>query len=327
MLPRRTHRWLFALGLAVRLAGLAQAADRPTAAEPPPADERALPPLPPPGLVVTFRQLLEMGPAERERTLAELSPKRQEFFRAKLREYEGLTPQQREARLRLTELYARLAPLMRLEPDARAGKLAEVPQSQRALIEERLRVWDGLPADLRRDILTNQEVMYYFVRLDSTTPAQQQAMLDLLTPAQRQRLEQGLAHWQTMSPERRTATYRAFQEFFSADTAERQRTLGALSPEGRQQLQQTLRAWQALPAAQRAQYLESFRKFVDLSPAEREQFLRNLERWRAMSPEARTAWRRLVSRLPPIPPPPPPTPRRGAGVPAGALSSLTNANQ
>jgi hypothetical protein len=327
MRPQRTNAWLLALGLSVNVAWVARAADTPASTPPVQTEERALPPLPPPVLVVTFRQLLEMDAPARERTLAELSPKRQEFLRAKLREYEGLTPEQREARLRLTELYTHLAPLMRLEPGARAAQLAEVPASLRPLIEERLRLWDGLPADLRADILANQEVMYYFVRLDSTTPAQQQAMLDILSPAQRQRLEEGLAHWRTMSPERRTETYRAFQAFLSADTAERRRTLDALSPAGRQQLQQTLRAWQDLSAAQRAQYLESFRKFVDLTPAEREQFLRNVERWRTMSPEARTAWRRLVSRLPPIPPPPPPTPRRNAGVPAGALSRMTNTSQ
>jgi sugar phosphate isomerase/epimerase len=59
--------------------------------------------------------------------------------------------------------------------------------------------------------------------------------------------------------------------------------------------------------ARRIVALDTSLKLIGNTPAEREQFLRRAERWKAMSPNDRAAWRRLVEkaltspRKPPFP--------------------------
>src|ERR1041384_2974448 len=51
-----------------------------------------------------FRQLLAMTPAEREEALASKPPHHKDFLLSKVREYEALKPEERELRLRSTQL-------------------------------------------------------------------------------------------------------------------------------------------------------------------------------------------------------------------------------
>ena len=50
--------------------------------------------------------------------------------------------------------------------------------------------------------------------------------------------------------------------------------------------------------------VKNFSKLASLSPAERREFLVNAEEWQKLKPEDREAWRKLVSKVPPLPPPP-----------------------
>src|SRR5215471_13379615 len=54
--------------------------------------------------VDTFRELLAMGPAERTQFLTNRSVVSQKLLLAKIREYEGLSPEQQTLRLQATEL-------------------------------------------------------------------------------------------------------------------------------------------------------------------------------------------------------------------------------
>jgi hypothetical protein len=56
------------------------------------------------------------------------------------------------------------------------------------------------------------------------------------------------------------------------------------------------------PVQQRKKFIAAFKKVAGMSPAERQNFLKNAERWQAMSIDERRAWRDLVATLPPLPP-------------------------
>jgi len=83
-----------------------------TAASQPP------PPLPPlaPSPVTFFRELLAMSPAERNNSLTNRTPEARARIMAKVREYQKLAPDERELRLRATELRWYLTPLFRTAP-------------------------------------------------------------------------------------------------------------------------------------------------------------------------------------------------------------------
>lgn len=300
----------------------ARAQSAPTTGAPPgPTAVTPLPPWPPP--IVTFRQLLAMSNDERERELDQMPEERRRLLAAKLQEYEALTPEQREARLRATQLCTWLAPLLTVSPAERGPRLASVPETERALVEQRLAFWDALAPDVQRDLLAHGPFLFYFARLETAAPAHHAAWLERLPQAERQRVQDALARWESIAPARRQELDAHLQRLFSAPPDELDKVLSALPPAERAQLEARLKALGQLPAAQRQQSLESLRKFLTLTPDERAQFLRNAERWRQMTPEQRQTWRRLATKLPPLPPPFPTREKPVAGAAAGAVAATT----
>ena len=110
-----------------------------TAAAPAPETVSALPtpPVPKPPIVY-FRELLALRPEELEQSLAGKSEAQRNFLKAKLQEYTSLNPEEREARLRATELRWYLRPLMEMHPTNRVSSLAAIPGDYRTLVEKRL---------------------------------------------------------------------------------------------------------------------------------------------------------------------------------------------
>src|SRR5438067_878848 len=108
-----------------------------------------LPPVPPTPVLrspVTFvRELLAMTPMERRQALSNRPPEVQKKILTKLREYQSLKPDERELRLRATELQWYLQPLMALSPTNRTGRMTLVPEEMRPLLQERLARWDSVP--------------------------------------------------------------------------------------------------------------------------------------------------------------------------------------
>src|ERR1019366_7847670 len=79
----------------------------------PPVPPDPPPPLPPAQSPISFfRDLLAMNGAERKQALTNRSPEGQKLILDKVREYESLPPDERELRLRVTELRWYLVPLM-----------------------------------------------------------------------------------------------------------------------------------------------------------------------------------------------------------------------
>ncbi len=262
----------------------------------------------------TFRELLAMSPPERAQALADRSEHQRQYLQDRLREYDSLTPEQREARLRQFELTCHMLGLMRLAPDKRASRLAAVPADLRPIVDERLRQWDLLSPQVQQEALEYETTANYFLRVRSDPPSRAEGP--------------GLA---TAPPspgagERNSRLAEHLSRFLELPAKEQQKTLESLSPPERQAIAQTLRAFAQLPPEQRAICINSFAKFSRMSAEQRDQFLQNAARWNAMSPQERQTWRTLMEIVPPgqptlrLPPLPP-----GDAVPGGPATASNRA--
>lgn len=291
---RRWRSILLGIGLAVSVR-VAEALPGPPAGQipaPPAVATNLMPPvLPTTSPVAVFRHLLDLSFKEREAFLTNRPPEIRAALRAKIAEYLAMDPNERELRLRATELRWQLIPLLRIAPADRGPRLAVVPEDLAPLVKSRLAEWDKLPASLQQEFLANDRTRLYFALVDATN---QSAAND---PAEIQR--QKIAS--------------QFNQFFDLTPEEKQSVLKTLSGTERAQMEGTLRAFDKLPPLQRIECVRAFTKFAGLSPAERAEFLKNAEHWSKMSPQERKTWRDLVARVPtwpPLPrrllPPPPP---------------------
>ncbi|HLX95509.1 MAG TPA: DUF3106 domain-containing protein [Verrucomicrobiae bacterium] len=256
-----------------------------------------LSPLPRPrSPVALFRQLLAMTPEERDAFLTNRPPQIREGILDKVDEYESLDPNERELRLRATELRWYLLPLMQEPPDQRAARLAQVPADMRDLVKARLDGWIILPPPLQQEFLENERALRYFANVDVSN-----------NPALRQIAPPGsdLARWSTMTEDQREKVAANVNQFFELTPDEKQAALGTLSDAERQQMEQTLQAFDQLPSSQRDECIHAFAKFAGMSTTEKQEFLKNAERWSRMSPADRQAWRDLVVNVPEWPPLPP----------------------
>src|ERR1051326_1727119 len=161
----------------------------------------AFPPLPKPQ-VTYFRELLALRPGELDRALAGIAEPGRRRLQAKLREYLALAPDERETRLRATELCAYLAPLMRTPPTNRVAQLARVPDDFRPPVEERLKVWDGLAPETQKQLQESQWLIRWLgqLRYASDLPKTSTSAAEDLPQQQREKLEQQLASLRALSP-------------------------------------------------------------------------------------------------------------------------------
>ncbi len=136
---------------------------------PPAADSpsaRSLPPIPVASAMASakaridfFRRLLALSPTEREQALAAKSEKQRTEIKSKLQEYESLSADEREMRLRFTQLHSYLEPLIRAAPTNRADQLELLPEDDRKIVEERLRHWDRLTTATQEQSLANEKTL------------------------------------------------------------------------------------------------------------------------------------------------------------------------
>ena len=250
-----------------------------------------------------FRQLLAMSPEAQEKALASRPPAARERIVAKLAEYEALGPDERELRLRATELHWWLMPMLRAPADERAARLAQVPANLRGLVEPRLMQWSILPPPLQDEILSNENALHYFAAVEPANPP--------AATAEQQRIAG------------------QFNQFFELTPEEKEQTLNTLSEAERAQMQATLKSFEKLPPQQRLTCVRNYAKFAGMGAAERAEFLKNAESWSKMSPSERQAWRDLVRTIPIWPPmptddPQPPAPPLPPGVPSPGVATNSN---
>jgi hypothetical protein len=273
--------------------------------------------LPPPRSPVEFfRQLLAMPPDERENSLKIHPPEIRARILAKVAEYEALDPDERELRLRATELRWYLMPLLREPPTNRAARLAQVPDDLRELVRSRLEEWIILPPPLQQEFLDNERTLAYFSHID---PANVPPPPEPGGPG-----NDDQAHWNALTENQRRQITAQFNQFFELTPDEKQEALNTLSAAERAQMEKTLQSFGNLPPAQRDECIRAFAKFAGMGATEKAEFLKNAARWSQMSPEERQTWRDLVQNVPEWPPLPPgfvaSTPVPGAVHPAVATN-------
>jgi predicted Fe-S protein YdhL (DUF1289 family) len=266
------------------------------------------PPLPPlpqaQSPVAFFRKLLAMTPAEQENYLTNRPPQIRSRILAKIREYQALDPNEREARLRATELRWYLLPLLRTPPADRGAQLAAVPDDLRNLVQARLSQWEILPPPLQQEFLENERALRYFTQVDASGGPLMPGVGGEHKPP-----DSDLAQWNALSDEQRQRILDQFRQFFELTPVEKQKTLNTLSPLERRQMEKTLQTFDQLPPPQRRECVRAFTNFAGMDSQARAEFLKNAERWSQMSPQERQTWRDLVANVPkwpPMPPPPPP---------------------
>ena len=239
------------------------------------------PPTPPPRQppVAFFRQLLAMTPTERNNSLTNRTPETKARILAKVREYQSLGADERELRLRATELRWWLTPLLRLNRTERDVQLTSVPADLQELVKARLDQWNLLPPPLQQEFLANDKTLHYFARVESTNSV-------VATEEQQKLSEQ-------------------FNQFFELTAEEKAQTLSTLSEVERAQMEKTLQSFDQLPPQQRKQCIKNYTKFAGMTGAERAEFLKSAEKWSQMTPKERQSWRELVDHIPQWPPMPP----------------------
>jgi hypothetical protein len=241
-----------------------------------------------------FRQLLAMTPDERDVFLTNRPPEIRARILEKVGEYEALDPNERELRLRATELRWYLMPLLHDSTTNRAARLALIPADMRELVQPRLVEWNLLPPPLQQEFLENEHVLSYFARVDASN------RLPEIIGREPNATER--AHWNELSEAERHQISAGFNEFFGLTPDEKQATLNTLSDPERHQMEKTLQAFDKMPPAQRAECVNAFARFANMTAPEKAEFLKNAERWSAMSPIERQAWRDLVDNVPQWPP-------------------------
>ncbi len=265
-------------------------------------DTSILPPAPPPAKspVEFFRELLSMTPAQRYAALSNRPPENQKLIQAKVREYMSLSAEDRELRLRATELHWRMLPLMRMPATNRADRLALIPEPERRMVESRLKDWDKLSGPVQQQLLTNQEAIRLFIQREAGTNATTDVAN--LSPKRLELLEDGIGKIKAMKPEERRQLLDRFNQFLALTPEEKKKALESLTAAERAKVARSLAKFKELTPAQRAQCVRSFEKFSTMSLAERQQFLKNADRWNSMKPEERKAWRDLVEQIELMPP-------------------------
>ncbi len=265
--------------------------------------------------VAYFRGILGMTPAQRRSALSVKPVEEREAILEKVREYEAMSREVREERLRQTELHWRLITLMRLQPSERDPHLREVSPLYQPMVLEQLRQWDELPEATRKALLDNEKFIRTYVQWQVRSPADQEEIMRKLPAPRRAYFANELKRWQALPEDQRTELCAQFRRFFVMSGEEQTSTISTLSEAERRQIGLTLQAFKQLPPVQRQRCIDSFDKFAAMAPTERAQFLQNAAKWEAMSAHERQLWRTLVEELPPTPPAPPDMPPMPLGFP------------
>lgn len=251
--------------------------------------------------VAAFRILLAMRSDARATELAAKPARVREVLSTRLREYDTLAPAEREARLRATELHYHLHPLLNTIPATRAAQLATVPESFRPLVEERLAAWDKLPAEIQREVLTNERLLQAMTR-----PAVPNAFPPL-PPGLEPKAPDNVGQWQNLDARQREQLLDNFTHYFRLDDRAKTKVVAALPEPKRAEATRTLSEFEQLTADERAACLNALKKLGQMTQEQQAQFYANAEQWKKMSESERAAWRKVVIEFPPLPP--------GAGLP------------
>jgi len=264
------------------------------------------PPLVPrltPSPVEQFRTLLATNAAGREVWLANRSAPSRAAIEAKLREYNAMSVEERDQKLRASQLSWYLPALMRMPATNRATVLALIPEEDRKLIEMKLSLFTILPPSIQNQVLTNQNLIR-MIELEQKNGA---------------RLTTESSEGKRLAEQ----VYPIWTNLLALPPANRAQPLSRLTAADRTNMEMSLSKFSKLSADERQQALAGFKKFAELSSAERETFLKSAKRWQSMSETERELWRKVAGILHRAPAPPPmlPLPHIERPEPATLLST------
>jgi hypothetical protein len=281
-----------------------------------------------------FRQLISAKPGEREKLLMRKAPDSPELRKALERhalKYQDLPAQERELRLRNMELRYHLTSLLHTAPSNRTERLKLVPERDRPLVEYRLKQWDGYSAEQQAEVLRDERLTREIIGAGIPRIPPNPASLTGQASNQAVRIEKAIIPWQLIPGARRDQIQKRFFELTDEEKAKENLQPLPLNEEERQLMEQTLARFKQLTLSQRSACVKNFGILASLSPAERREFLINAGEWQKMKPEDREAWRKLVSKVPPLPPLPqryrlPPLPTEVRPQRPGSTSTVQNTN-
>lgn len=228
-----------------------------------------------------FRLLLEAPPEQLAQLLSNRPPAVRARLLEKIHEYRELPADERELRLRTTELQWYLMRLLPLDRTNRQAMLQQAPAELRPILEDRLVIWDLLPPPLKDELSRDVQNLQLLFQVE----ARQAAGVPVPPPKLRQAAE-------------------LTKQFFELRPAEKDQVLKTLSETERMQIEQALRDFERLSPQDRARCLRAFAVLAAMPAERRAEFLKDAARWQALSPEQRETWRRLVREVPLWPPDP-----------------------
>jgi hypothetical protein len=252
-----------------------------------------------------FRTLITATSTEREKLLAAKEPKLRKVLEDYALKYQALPAEQRELRLRNMELRYHVTSLFRTAPSNRTERLKFVPDRDRPLVEQRLKVYDQLTPEQREWALQNERTTRELIGVGLPRSSGNGVSLTGQASNQVVRIEQEIVRWQMLPDARHARIQRTFKELFELTDEEQAREKLQplpLNDEEKQLMERALARFKQLSLSQRNTCVTNFDKFASLSPAERREFLVNAQEWQKMKPEDREAWRKLISKVPPLPP-------------------------
>jgi flagellar motor switch protein FliG len=262
------------------------------------------PPMPP-SPVDNFRDWLKLTPAQREPLLAQLPAADRKALEAKLANYDSLSPDARDLRLRETQLHWQLLALMKLPTAERKERLAQVPTQYLDVVQERLRQWDAFAAAKQKIFLEHEQEIGVYLELQETAPQERGKVLSSMPPEVRFPLERRLQKWNNMPPPQRQELSDRFTQMFQSEERERAKIIAALPDDVRKPFENLAAQLKQLPEEQRNKCTVALKKFLKMSPDNQRQFLQNAMRWQKMDEKQHDAWRQIVNKVPQLPPLPP----------------------
>jgi hypothetical protein len=220
--------------------------------------------------VDSFRELLTMKPAEREQYFTNRPPQVREQLEQKIHEYEAMTPDVREARLRATQLHWYLSRFIPVPASNATFQLSAVPDGYRAFVSNRLSQFQLLPPALRQDVLAHPTTAGYFLGRAATNAAG--------APPPPPALPAPLATIGKLTAEQREKLFSNFARFFDLPAEQKQVVLARLAPADRSRVQAVLAAIERLPADQRVRGLQSISLLFTMTDDQQRELLRSAAR-------------------------------------------------
>jgi hypothetical protein len=246
-----------------------------------------------------FREVLAMTAAQQEAWLTSRPPRFRPQLEAKIREYQTMTPEAREAALRATQLHEYLEHFINTPAANRSSQLAQVPPEYRAVVGEKLREFDSLPPELQKQALAVKTTADYFLNQGTIGAGAARPGLPPMPPPMPR---EPLSYLSRLSPSQRQEMYVSFQHFFDLDYDDRQKILDTLPQVERGSVEKTLRDLESLPQEQRDRGLRFISTLASMTDGQRQAFFKNAQLWQELPTAERQTWRQVAAHLPPLPP-------------------------